>query len=84
MPTGWERSIPRLLQTVRKRSYLRPLQEAERALEAMDRFLQQLWLLPTEEVATHFMDWYFQIPCYTLDYSDTKKAINNISKLFKL
>ena len=52
-------------------------------LDAMDRFLQQLWLPPTTEVASHFMDWYFQIPCYTLHYSDTTKAINSLSNLFK-
>ena len=53
-------------------------------LDALDRFLQQLWLSPTTEVASSFMDWYFQIPCYTLHYSDTKKAINSLSNLFKL
>ena len=52
-------------------------------LDMMDRFLQQLWLPPTTEVASRFIDWYFQIPCYTLDYSDTKKAIETVSNLFK-
>lgn len=52
-------------------------------LEAMDRFMQQLWLPPTPEVASHFMDWYFQLPCYTLHYSDHDKAINSLSKLFQ-
>ena len=51
-------------------------------LDAMDRFLQQLWLPPTKEVASQFMDWYFQIPCYTLNYSETGKAIDRVSKLF--
>ena len=50
-------------------------------LDAMDRFLQQLWLPPTAEVSSHFMDWYFQIPCYTLHYSDNEKAINSLSGL---
>lgn len=52
-------------------------------LEAMDRFLQQLWLPPTAQVASTFMDWYFQIPCYTLNYSDNTKAIETISNLFE-
>jgi hypothetical protein len=51
-------------------------------LEAMDHFLQQLWLPPSAEVASQFMDWFFQIPCYTLQYSDTPKAIESISNLF--
>jgi len=51
-------------------------------LEVMDLFLQQLWLPPTDEVASRFMDWYFQIPCYTLAYSNNAKAINSLSKLF--
>lgn len=51
-------------------------------LEAMDRFLQQLWLPPTIEVASQFMDWYFQIPCYTLNYSNNNKAIDHLSNLF--
>lgn len=52
-------------------------------LEAMDRFLQQLWLPPTNEVASRFMDWFFQVPCYTLQYSNTIKAIESVSELFK-
>jgi hypothetical protein len=52
-------------------------------LEAMDRFMQQLWLPPTPQVASHFMDWYFQVPCYTLHYSVHDKAINCLSKLFQ-
>lgn len=52
-------------------------------IDAMDRFLQQLWLSPTSEVASRFMDWYFQIPCYTLNYSNTTQAIKTISKLFE-
>lgn len=51
-------------------------------LDAMDRFLQQLWLPPTNEVARQFMDWYFQIPCYTLRYSDAVKALDSVSGLF--
>lgn len=57
--------------------------EAISNLEAMDRFMQQLWLPPTSQVATHFMNWYFQLPCYTLHYSDHEKAINSLSKLFQ-
>ncbi|HAH22841.1 MAG TPA: hypothetical protein DCL77_03625 [Prolixibacteraceae bacterium] len=52
-------------------------------LDVMDRFLQQLWLPPTTEVASNFLDWYFQIPCYTMDFSDTTKAIKIISNLFE-
>lgn len=52
-------------------------------LLAMDRFLQQLWLPPTSKVAEQFMDWFFQIPCYTLTYSNTKKAICSVAKLFQ-
>ncbi|HAQ18046.1 MAG TPA: hypothetical protein DCR40_02290 [Prolixibacteraceae bacterium] len=51
-------------------------------LNAMDRFLQQLWLPPKPEVAASFMDWYFQIPCFSLKYSDTTKATESLSKLF--
>lgn len=52
-------------------------------LGAMDRMLQQLWLPPTAEVATAFMDWYFQTPTYTLRYSDTGKASECVSTLFQ-
>ena len=52
-------------------------------LEAMDRFLRELWLPPTSEVAAQFMDWYFQISCYSLKYSNTPKAIASLSKLFE-
>ena len=52
-------------------------------LQAMDRFLQQLWLPTTGKVAKQFMDWFFQIPCYTLTYSNTIKAISSVTKLFQ-
>jgi hypothetical protein len=52
-------------------------------LKAMDPFIQQLWLPPDGEVAVQFMDWFFQIPCYTLTYSNTQKAICSVAKLFR-
>lgn len=57
--------------------------EAISNLEAMDCFMQQLWLAPTPQVASHFMDWYFQMPFYRLHYSDHDKAIKCLSKLFQ-
>ena len=53
-------------------------------LQSMGRFLQQLWLPPTTEVASSFMDWYFHIPSYTLHYSDNAKAIKSLSGLLLL
>jgi hypothetical protein len=51
-------------------------------LSAMDDFLKQLWLPPLPDVASKFLDWFFQIPCFTLRYSDNQKAVNGIKKLF--
>jgi len=52
-------------------------------LKVMDRFLQQCWLVPTEEAAGRWMEWYLGLACYTLNYSATMKAIDCISKLIK-
>jgi len=52
-------------------------------LNSLSRFLQQLWLLPTRKAASGFMEWYFTLPCYTLRYSNSGKAIGCISGLFK-
>jgi hypothetical protein len=51
-------------------------------LAAMDDFLRQLWLPPLPNVAAKFLDWFFQIPCYAIRYSDNKKVVNGIKKLF--
>ncbi|MBL7967495.1 MAG: hypothetical protein JNK09_10885 [Prolixibacteraceae bacterium] len=51
-------------------------------LEAMDDFLKQLWLPPITGVVNSFMDWFFDIPCYSLRYSDTRKAIKSLTPLF--
>lgn len=52
-------------------------------LDAMDRFLQDMWLNPTAEVAQQFLDWYFKIPCYTLRYSDAEQAVEQVSGLLQ-
>lgn len=51
-------------------------------LDTMDRFLHEMWLPSSPEVASSFLDWYFQVPCYSLNYSDTEKAIESVKELF--
>ncbi len=51
-------------------------------LAVMDAFLQQLWLPPAHEVASRFLDWFFEIPCYRLTYSDHAKMVEAVEELF--
>jgi hypothetical protein len=51
-------------------------------LGMMNDLIRQSWIAGTPEAAERFLDWYFNLPVYSLRYSDNKSAVEGLSKLF--
>lgn len=51
--------------------------------ELMEQFLVESWIANNPVAAGRFMDWFFNLEVYTLQYSDSKKAVTRIKKIFK-
>jgi hypothetical protein len=41
------------------------------------------WISPLEENATRFLDWFLDLPCYRLTYSDNGEMVSAIEELFR-
>ena len=50
-------------------------------LEVLNRFIQESWIASEEEKVSRFLDWFFELPCYTLKYSNNRKAIDVLKSL---
>ena len=59
-----------------------PAHFRESNLEVMNQLIKQSWIAGTPEAAECFLDWYFELPVYTLRYSNNRKAIEGIRELF--
>jgi len=55
----------------------------ESNLEVMNQLIKQSWIAGTHQAAERFLDWYFNLPVYTLRYSDNRKAVEGIRELFE-
>lgn len=51
-------------------------------LDAFERLVPDSWLSPEPKNAKAFLDWVVKLPCYEIVYSDNKKMIETITKLF--
>ena len=49
---------------------------------AFQKLVPDSWISPLEENAVRFLDWFLDLPCYHLTYSDTKEMIIAIRKIF--
>lgn len=54
----------------------------ESNLEVMNQLIKQSWIAGTPEAAERFLDWYFNLPVYTLRYSNNTKAVEGMRGLF--
>lgn len=52
-------------------------------LDALNDFLKESWIPDEARVAGSFLEWFFDIPCYTLHYGDTPKAVHTILNLLE-
>ncbi|SED59117.1 hypothetical protein SAMN04487765_0442 [Tenacibaculum sp. MAR_2010_89] len=51
-------------------------------LDAFQQLVPDSWLSPRTENATSFLDWFDNLSCYKLTYSDNEKMIVTVKKLF--
>ena len=51
-------------------------------VDAFQQLVPDSWLSPIEKNATVFLDWFLELPCYQLTYSDNSKMIETVAKIF--
>jgi hypothetical protein len=51
-------------------------------IEALQQLIPDSWISPLEENASIFLDWFLELPSYQLTYSNNKKMIETVSKIF--
>lgn len=51
-------------------------------IEAFQQLVPDSWISPLKENASFFLDWFLELPCYQLTYSNNKKMIEIVSKIF--
>ena len=52
-------------------------------IAAFQELVPDAWLSPRKENAKAFLDWFENLNCFQLTYSDTDQLVNKVSKLFK-
>ena len=50
---------------------------------AFQHLVPDSWISPLPESASRFLDWFLEMPCYRLTYSDNAKMVEAIEELFK-
>lgn len=53
------------------------------SIDAFQQLIPDSWLSPKKENAKIFLDWFNNLNCYQLTYSNNNKMIETISKIFK-
>ncbi|CAM1334955.1 hypothetical protein [Tenacibaculum aestuariivivum] len=51
-------------------------------LNAFEQLVPDSWLSPITENANKFLNWFEKLPCYQLTYSNNKKMIATVHKIF--
>ena len=51
-------------------------------IDAFQQLVPDSWLSPKKENAQLFLDWFAGLKCYQLTYSDNKKMIASVTKIF--
>ena len=49
---------------------------------AFQKLVPDSWISPVEENAARFLDWFLELPCYQLTYSDNDKMVTAIQNIF--
>ncbi len=50
--------------------------------DAFEQLVPDSWLSPIKENAQSFLNWFTELPCYQLTYSNNEKMIETVSKIF--
>lgn len=53
------------------------------SIDAFQQLIPDSWLSPKKENAKIFLDWFNNLNCYQLTYSNNNKMIETVSKIFK-
>mgnify|MGYP000630960056 CR=1 FL=1 len=51
-------------------------------INAFEQLVPDSWISPIPENAEKFLDWFQKLPCYQLTYSNNKKMIETVHKIF--
>ncbi len=51
-------------------------------INAFEQLVPDSWLSPIQDNVEVFIDWFSKLPCYQLTYSNNKKMIETVSKIF--
>jgi len=51
-------------------------------INALQQLIPDSWISPIKENAETFIDWFLELPCYQLTYSNNQKMIESVSKIF--
>ncbi len=51
-------------------------------IDAFEQLVPDSWLSPIKDNAEKFLIWFSKLPCYQLTYSDNKKMIETVHKIF--
>ncbi len=49
---------------------------------AFQKLVTDSWISPIYENVESFMDWFIELPCYRLTYSDNEQMVSTVRKLF--
>jgi hypothetical protein len=50
---------------------------------AFQKLVPDSWISPLPENATRFLDWFIEMPCYQLTYSNNEMMVKTVKKLFE-
>jgi hypothetical protein len=51
-------------------------------IDAFQQLIPDSWISPLEKNVTVFLEWFLELPCYQLTYSNNSKMIETVSKIF--
>ena len=51
-------------------------------VDAFQQLVPDSWISPIKGNTTTFLDWFLDLPCYQLTYSNNQKMIDTVSKIF--
>lgn len=51
-------------------------------IDAFQQLVPDSWISPLEENVSIFLDWFLELPCYQLAYSNNNKMFDTVSKIF--
>ncbi len=51
-------------------------------ISVLNDFIRESWIAGDESSVSTFLDWFFQLPCYRLRYSNNEMAVQKVQELF--